>query len=86
MEYRISPTLTVVGTSKRRSTNCAKFQIWAKNYGLSDEESMCCFLYNIYKDNIEAFPLYSVSYQDFLKSAREGFEKLKAYKESTVNV
>ena len=85
-EYQISPTLKVVGTSNRRGINCAKFQIWAEKYNLTDLESLCCFLYHIYVENGNGIPQYGISYQDLLFNTRNGFEKLRAYKESIINL
>ena len=86
MEYQISPRLLLRGEAENRGRFCAKFQVWARQFELTDLESMCALLYHIYKDDLDGLPQYGITPQELTKNAREGFQKLRQYKESIINL
>lgn len=58
----------------------AKFQVWARFYGLTDNESLACaILGNLMKEET-----YFGSTENAKKIAQKGFEKLKQCKETHI--
>ena len=76
MKSEISHTLQngqiITGVAHSKAQLSAKFQIWARQHGLSDAESLACWIADDDRKKI----LYFESAEDANKLAASGFEKI----------
>lgn len=64
---------TVSGNVYDLAQLSARFQIWAKAFGLDDEMSLACWFAN----QPDKHTLYFSGEEEVLKLAKEGFEKIR---------